>query len=100
MDIKVNTSKGNISVQDDARNINIKSLKEGIRDGIPIGLGYLAVSFTLGIAARNAGLTVFQGFLAALLTNASAGGYAGFLLISSGGTYWEMALITIITNAR
>jgi predicted branched-subunit amino acid permease len=100
VDIKVNTSKGNISVQDDARNINIKSLKEGIRDGIPIGLGYLAVSFTLGIAARNAGLTVFQGFLAALLTNASAGGYAGFLLISSGGTYWEMALITIITNAR
>lgn len=100
MDIKVSASKENISVGDDVRNTNIQSLKEGIRDGMPIGLGYLAVSFTLGIAARNAGLTVFQGFLAALLTNASAGGYAGFLLISSGGTYLEMAFITMITNAR
>lgn len=82
------------------RSINKQAIRDGIKDGIPIGLGYLAVSFTLGIAARNAGLTTFQGFLAALLTNASAGGYAGFLLISSGGTYWEMALVTLIANAR
>lgn len=79
---------------------NISEFKQGMRDGVPIGLGYFAVSFTLGIAARDAGLTVFQGFLAALLTNASAGGYAGFTLISAGGTYLEMALITVIANAR
>ena len=30
----------------------------GMRDGLPIGLGYLAVSFALGIAARRAGLGV------------------------------------------
>lgn len=100
MNKKIDTSRDNISTQNKVRNINIKELKEGIRDGTPIALGYLAVSFTLGIAARNAGLTTFQGFLAALLTNASAGGYAGFLLIASGGTYWEMALVTMITNAR
>ena len=35
----------------------------GMRDGIPIGLGYLAVAFSLGITARNAGLNAFQGFL-------------------------------------
>ena len=34
---------------------------EGMRDGIPIALGYLAVSFSLGIAARNAGLTALSG---------------------------------------
>ena len=37
---------------------------DGIRDGTPIALGYFVVSFTLGIAARNAGLTPFEGFLA------------------------------------
>ncbi|MDR7869383.1 MAG: AzlC family ABC transporter permease [Tissierellaceae bacterium] len=100
MDLKLNTTKENISLQDESRSNNLIELKEGIRDGIPIALGYLPVSFTLGIAAKNAGLTLFQGFLAALLTNASAGGYAGFLLISSGGTYWEMAMVTIIANAR
>ena len=50
----------------------------GIKDAIPIGLGYFAVAFTLGIAAKNAGLSPFQGFLASLLCNASAGEYAGF----------------------
>jgi predicted branched-subunit amino acid permease len=97
---KTNESKENVSLGDGLRNINVKELEAGIRDGLPIALGYLAVSFTLGIAARNAGLTVFQGFIVALLTNASAGGYAGFLLISTGGTYLEMALVTMIANAR
>ena len=38
----------------------ISVFKEGMKDGIPIGLGYFAVAFSLGIAARNAGLTAFQ----------------------------------------
>lgn len=72
----------------------------GLKDGIPIGLGYLAVSFSLGIAARNAGLTPFQGFLASLLCNASAGEYVGFTLIAAAATYLEIALATLVANAR
>lgn len=79
---------------------NRKELCEGLRDGIPIALGYLAVGFTLGIAARSAGLSSFQGFLASLLNNASAGEYAGFSMIAVSAGYWEIALITLITNAR
>ncbi len=75
-------------------------LRDGARDGIPIGLGYFAVSFSLGIAAKNAGLTVFQAFLASLLCNASAGEYAGFTLIAAQAPYWELALVTLIANAR
>ena len=74
--------------------------KRGIRDGIPIMLGYFAVAFTLGIVAKNAGLTPFQTFLATALTNASAGGYAGFTLIAENATYLDMALTTLIVNAR
>jgi predicted branched-subunit amino acid permease len=77
-----------------------KGLQEGIRDSIPIGLGYLAVSFSLGIAARDVGLTAFQGFLASLLNNASAGEYAGFTLIAANATYFEIILVTLIANAR
>ncbi|MBQ9988884.1 MAG: AzlC family ABC transporter permease [Clostridia bacterium] len=76
------------------------ALSTGIRDGIPIALGYLAVSFSLGIAARNAGLTPFQGLLASLLCNASAGEYAGFTMIAAKATCLELALITLIANAR
>ena len=73
---------------------------EGMRDGVPIALGYFAVSFSLGIAARKAGLTPVQGFFASLLNNASAGEYAAFALIASGATYLEVAIITLIANAR
>ena len=72
----------------------------GMKDGVPIGLGYLAVSFSLGIAARNAGLSPFQGLLASLLCNASAGEYVGFTLIAAGATYLEIALATLVANAR
>lgn len=73
---------------------------EGLRHGVPIGLGYFAVAFSLGIAARKAGLTAFQGFLNSVLHHASAGEYAGLILISQGATYLETAVVILITNAR
>lgn len=79
---------------------NRQALQKGMRDGIPISLGYLAVSFSLGIVAKNIGLTPFQAFLTSLFCNASAGEYAGFTLIAAGATFLEMAVITLITNAR
>ena len=41
-----------------------------------------------------------QGFLASLLNNASAGEYAAFTLIAAQATYLEVAIITLIANAR
>ena len=74
--------------------------KKGLKDGIPIALGYFAVAFTLGIAAEKAGLTAFQTFIATGTTLASAGGYAGISVIAAGGTYFEMFLTMLIVNAR
>ena len=74
--------------------------RQGLRDGVPIGLGYLAVSFSLGIAARNAGMTAFQSFLTSALCNASAGEYAGFTMIQAGAGLLELALMILIANAR
>ncbi len=72
----------------------------GLRDGIPIALGYFAVAFTLGIAAKRAGLTALQAALASCLTMASAGQYAGFTVIAEQGTYLTMAIMILVTNAR
>lgn len=74
--------------------------KRGLRDGIPIALGYFAVAFTLGIVAKNAGLTAIQTFFATALTNASAGGYAGFTLIGEKASYIDMALTILVVNIR
>ncbi len=72
----------------------------GLKMGIPIGIGYLAVSFSLGITAKNAGLTGFQAALTSLLLNASAGEYAAFALIAANAGYFETALMELIANAR
>ena len=49
------------------------NFRRGIRDGMPIALGYFAVAFTLGIAARNAGFSTLQAMVESLTNNASAG---------------------------
>lgn len=79
---------------------NAKIFQEGIKDAIPIGLGYFAVAFSLGIAARNAGMNAFQGFLLSFLNNASAGEYAGITVIAANASYIEIAVVTLIANAR
>lgn len=70
------------------RDTNKSWFAKGMRDAIPIALGYLAVSFTLGIAAKNAGFTPFQAFLVSFTNNASAGEFAGFTLI---GRRWRLS---------
>lgn len=75
-------------------------LKKGMRDGLPISLGYFSVSFTLGIAAKKAGLTALSATIASLTNNASAGQYAGFTLIAANAGYLEMAVMIFIVNAR
>lgn len=81
-------------------NSNSYWFKKGIKNGIPIALGYLAVSFTLGIAAKNAGLNAIQAALASFACHASAGEFAGFTLIAAGAAFAELALMELIINAR
>ncbi len=73
---------------------------KGLRHGVPIALGYFAVSFALGIQAKRAGLSAFQATLYSALCNASAGEYAGFTVMAANAPYLEMAIITLIVNAR
>ena len=81
-------------------NSNAQAYRQGLKDGIPIGLGYFAVAFSLGILCRSSGFSVFQGFLASLLNNTSAGEFAAITLIGTGASYMEIALVTLIANAR
>ncbi len=73
---------------------------QGLKDGFPIGLGYFAVAFSLGVLAKEAGLSAFQGFLASILCSASAGEYVAFTLIAANASYIEVAVATFVANAR
>lgn len=72
----------------------------GIRDGVPIGLGYIAVSFSLGIYARQSGATPLIGFIISILNHASAGEYSGYLMIIESATLIETVFVITIANLR
>lgn len=73
---------------------------EGVRDGIPIGLGYLSVSFGFGISAVNGGLSPLLAVLISLTNLTSAGQVAGLDIILKAGTVLEMVLTQLVINAR
>ena len=79
---------------------NSKQLLEGLRDGLPIALGYFAVSFSLGIQARDAGMNVVQAAAMSFSNFTSAGEFAALTIISSGGSFISMALSQLIINLR
>lgn len=87
-------------LQYDKNFINKTEFLEGFRDGIPIGLGYFAVAFSLGIIARDAGMNWLQGFFASLFTIASAGEYVGFTLMKEQAGWIALAVAMLVTNAR
>ena len=77
-----------------------RQMLKGLRDGLPIGLGYFAVAFSLGITARGAGVSPLQGWVASILNHASAGEYALYALIGAHAAVWEIAAVIFVTNMR
>ena len=73
---------------------------KGIKDGIPIALGYLSVSFGFGILAVRAGLSILAAVSISVTNVTSAGQAAGVGIIAAGGTLIEMILTQFIINLR
>ena len=82
------------------KQINQRNYCEGMRDAVPIALGYLAVSFTLGIAAKNVGIGALQATLMSFTNSTSAGEFAALTAIAGGATYLELALMQFVINLR
>lgn len=76
------------------------SFREGLRDGLPIALGYLTVAFGFGLTAVQAGLYPLTALILSLINETSAGQTAGLSVIAAHGTLIEMALTQFIINLR
>ena len=73
---------------------------KGIKDGIPIALGYFSVSIAFGNMAVEAGCTWFEAVLISLTNLTSAGQFAGVTVITHMGSFIEMALMQFVVNSR
>lgn len=74
--------------------------KQGIKDGIPIALGYFAVSFAFGVSVVSQGLPWFVATVMSLTNLTSAGQFAGASVIIAMGTIFEILLTQVVINAR
>ncbi len=77
-----------------------EDLIRGIKAGLPIGLGYLSVSFTFGIMAISAGLYWWQAVLISMLNLTSAGQLAGINIMVNPGQYMQMLITQVTINIR
>ena len=76
------------------------NLKMGLRDGIPIGVGYLAMSFAFGLFAVSSGITPLEAVFISMFNLTSAGQIAAVPIIAESGSLITLALTQIVINAR
>lgn len=78
----------------------MKLFLRGLRAGIPIGIGYLSVSFTFGIMAVSLGFSWWQAVVISMLTVTSAGQLAGIQVMVTPGQYATMLISQLTVNVR
>lgn len=78
----------------------MKLFLRGLHAGIPIGLGYLSVSFTFGIMAISMGFSWWQAVIISMLTVTSAGQLAGIQSMLVPGQYIAMLVSQLTINLR
>ena len=77
-----------------------KDFFKGIRDGMPIGIGYLSVAFAFGIFAVSNGLTSLEALFISLTNLTSAGQLAAVPIIAGGGAFIEIIVSQLVINLR
>lgn len=82
-----------------------KLFMKGVKHGLPIGLGYLSVSFAFGITCVTPNkeglyLTVLQTLLISMTNLTSAGQVAGVSVMLAQSGLIEMALTQFVINLR
>ena len=80
--------------------MNKQEFKEGIRDGLPICLGYISVSMAFGLTAVKSGMPIWSAILISLTNLTSAGQFAGTNLLLAQSSYIELMITTFIINIR
>lgn len=77
-----------------------EEFSDGVKKGLPIGIGYLAVSFTFGIWCVEGGLPIWMAVLISFSNLTSAGQFAGTGLMLSGAPFFEIGLSVFVINIR
>lgn len=76
------------------------NLRMGLRDGLPVGIGYIVISFAIGLFSTSFGLSWFETLAVSMLNLTSAGQIAAVPIIAAGGSLLELGLTQLVINSR
>lgn len=89
-----------VTHQKEITTMKMKDFFAGVKDGMPVCIGYFSVSFGFGAMAVAQGLTIWQAILISASNLTSAGQFAGLTVIAAGAAMLEMILTQIVINSR
>ena len=82
------------------KGLNVSEFRQGIKDGIPICLGYFSVSMAFGLTTVLSGMPLWSAVAISLSNLTSAGQFAGVNILLAQGTMIELIMTTLIINIR
>lgn len=94
------TENINVNIKSSNQSTKFEDYKDGLKKGLPIGLGYISVSLTFGMMAVSGGLDPLMAVFISLTNLTSAGQFAGIQLIFQTASYFEIALTVFVINIR
>lgn len=77
-----------------------RKFTDGIKDGLPIALGYLAVSFSFGMTASAENVPIWVSIALSALNLTSAGQFSALTLMCKSAPLAEIAAATFVINIR
>jgi predicted branched-subunit amino acid permease len=83
-----------------SKSISNLKFKQGVKNGLPIGLGYLSVSIAFGVKASLLQIPIWITVLISMTNLTSAGQLSGIEIIAGAGTIIEIILTQLVINSR
>lgn len=77
-----------------------RDIKEGLKSGIPIAIGYIPIAVAFGILAKANHVSLVDSFLFSVMVFAGASQFMALNLLASGVASIEIILATAIMNFR
>ena len=77
-----------------------QELKQGIKDSVPIILGYLPLGFAFGVLANDVGMSIIQATMMSVMCFTGAGQYIALGIMQAGGAVFTIILANVLVNLR
>lgn len=78
----------------------LREFTSGVKEGIPIAIGYIPIAITFGLISKSSGIPGFVSISMSFFIYAGASQFIGVNLMAVGASTMEIVMTTLILNFR